>query len=85
MSKNEAKELRLSTMDSDGNLRPDRVFIEFYSGDELEQAVMAYDKDEDGKIDRIDSSTDTDGDGDVDAEDQALLIKIAELYLKLKW
>lgn len=85
MSASANKELRLSSLDADGNLKADRVFFEFYVDDELDQGVVAYDKNEDGKIDTIDSSVDSDGDGDVDDADKALLIKIAELYLKLKW
>lgn len=85
MSASARKVLHLSSDDANKNGRGEEVSFEFWVGDMLEQAVVAFDKNEDGKVDTIDTSADSDGDGDVDDQEKALLIKMAELYLQMKW
>jgi hypothetical protein len=81
----QTKELRISTSDKDGNSKPDTVYFEFYENGELSYAAVAYDKDEDGKIDSLDNSFDMDGDNDADDSDKEVLVQMAEPYLRMAW
>lgn len=84
-TKSQARELRISTADKDGNSKPDTVYFEFYEGDELSYGAVAYDKNENGKIDSVDNSFDMDGDSDADKVDKNVLKQVAQLFLKMGW
>ncbi|KTC22201.1 MULTISPECIES: hypothetical protein [Pseudomonas] len=75
-----SREVRLSVEDFENDKIPE-VVIEFYKEDELQYAAYVTSS---GKLDTVGSPADVDGQAGTDQRDDAILIELANAFIKMK-